>query len=138
MGYTITLLIGIGLLIASLLVIKDRLSFIRNNEKTTGTVIRIDKEKDSDGDSYRPVFSFKTRSNEEIIFKRPYLSNPPSWEVGEETTIVYDPANPTNAKLYTYFGVFGLATILMAVAMPFIIIGGGYHLANMVLTRLNT
>jgi len=31
-----------------------------------------------------------------------------------------------------------VASILMAAAMPFIIIGGGYHLANMFLTKFNT
>jgi hypothetical protein len=137
MGYNITLLIGIGLLIASILVIRHRLAFIHSNEKTIGTVIRIDKVKDSDGDTYIPVFSFKTRSNEEVVFNCPYSSNPPSWEVGEEATIVYDPGNPSNAKLYTYFGVFGLASILLAAAMAFIVIGGGYQIANRILARFN-
>jgi len=138
MGYNIALIIGIGLFITSIFLIRQRLAFIRDSEKTMGTVILLKKEKDSDGGTtYRPVFRFKTKTNQEIVFDHSVTSSPPSWSVGDDATIVYDPDNPDNARLYSYFGVFGVAAILMAVAMPLIVIGGGYHLANIVLSRFN-
>jgi len=138
MGYNIALLLGIGLLITSIIIIRNRLAFIRQGEKTIATVITVKKEKDSDGGStYRPVFRFKTSSGQEMTFESPYTSSPAAYEVGEDATLTYDPSDPSNVKIYSYFGVFGLAAILMALAMALIVIGGGYHLANMVLDRFN-
>lgn len=137
MGYNIALLVGIGLLITSIIIIRKRLAFIQECEKTTGTVIDIKKETDSDGTTYRPIFKFKTKNNRDIFLEYPFSSNPSSYSVGDEATIAYDRFDPAKAKVCNYFGMFGLAAVLMAVAMPFIVIGGGYHLANMILHRFN-
>ncbi|WP_369681672.1 DUF3592 domain-containing protein [Ferruginibacter sp. HRS2-29] len=85
---------------------------------------------DSDGTSYTPIFRFKTNANREVTFRYPFSTAPSSWEVGDETTIVYDMNNPSSAKVLTYFGVFSWTVALMAIAMPLIVIGGGYYVAQ--------
>ena len=130
MWYSITLTTGIILLVISLFILKESLAFLRTSERAIGTVIELEKIDGSDGDTFKPIFKFKTSLNQEITYRHISSSNPPGWEVGEEAIIAYDPNNPSVARLLTYFGTFSWSIVLMAIAMPLIVIGGGYHLAQ--------
>jgi hypothetical protein len=130
MWYSVTLIVGIIILVISLFLLKEALGFLRTTERAVGTVIKLEKINNSDGHTFKPVFKFKTSLNQDIIYSHIASSNPPAWSVGEEATIAYNPNNPSSAKLLTYFGIFGFAIVLMAIAMPLIVIGGGYHIAQ--------
>ena len=117
----------------SLFILRESLAFIRTSERAVGTVIELEKVAGSDGDTFKPIFKFKTALNQEIIYRHISSSNPPGWKIGEEVTIAYDPNNPSVARLLTYFGTFSYTIVLMAIAMPLIVIGGGYHLSQFVL-----
>lgn len=110
----------------SVYLFRGSLRFLKNADRAIATVIEIETISDSDGSTYKPVFRFKTRFNEEKVYRRPYSSSPAGWKVGDEATLAYDANNPDNVKLITYFGSFGLSMVLMAIAMPLIIIGGGF------------
>lgn len=133
MWYTLTLTVGMVLLIVSLVILRQSMNFLRNSERAVGTVIDIERVHGSDGDTFKPIFKFKTNLNQEIVYRSASSSNPPGWVIGEQTTIAYDRNNPSVARLVTYFGTFSWTIILMAIAMPMIVIGGGYHLAQTVL-----
>ncbi len=133
MWYTLTLTIGLILLAISVFKLRESLTFLRTTERAVGTVIELVKINGSDGDSFMPIFKFKTSLNQEVVYSQNSSSNPPDWRIGEEVIIAYDPKNPTDARLLTYFGIFSWTIILMAVAMPLIVIGGGYHLSQVVL-----
>jgi hypothetical protein len=130
MFYSISLAIGLILLVISLFIFKESLGFIKRSERAIATVIELVEIKDSEGATYKPVFKFRSRYNQEIIYRHIVSSSPARWYVGEETTIAYDPVDPTVAKLLTYFGIFRWTIILMAIAMPLIVIGGGYYVAQ--------
>lgn len=130
MVYNILLTTGCILFAISVYVMKGSISFLKNSEKAVGKVIQVETIEGSDGPTYKPIFKFKTALNKEVIFRYPFSSSPSSFRVDEEATIAYDSNNPTNAKILTFFGSFGLAVVLMAIAMPFIVIGGGYHLCQ--------
>ena len=130
MWYSITLAVGVTLLIISLLTLKKSLAFLRSSNRAIATVIELERISDSDGTSYKPVFKFKAATGQEVIYKQSSSSNPPGWEVGEEATIAYDANNPNEARLLTYFGAFSWTIVLMALAMPMLVVGGGYYLAQ--------
>ncbi len=130
MWYNFTLAIGLILLLVSFYSLHKSLRFLKNAKKTVGTVITIEVVKGSEGESYKPIFKFKDELNEDFIYKHNVSSNPPSWEIGEEATITYNSNNPVHARMLTYFGVFSDTVIFMAIAMPLIVIGGGYQLAQ--------
>jgi hypothetical protein len=88
------------------------------------------KRDGTDGETYKPIFKFKTSTNQEVIYRHISSSSPANWYVGEEATIAYDPTNPTTARLLTYFGAFSWAIVLMAISMPLIVVGGGYYVAQ--------
>lgn len=131
MFYSISLSIGIILLVISLFMFKESLAFIKKSDRAIGTVIKLEKIDNTDGVTYKPIFKFRSGTNQEIIYRHSSSSSPANWKIGEEATIAYDAANPAaTARLLTYFGVFSWTIVLMAVSMPFIVIGGGYYLAQ--------
>ncbi|WP_425489787.1 DUF3592 domain-containing protein [Hymenobacter citatus] len=95
------------------------------------TVVRVDREKDSDGDTtYRAVFSYTTPGNQEFIYTQTSSSNPAAWEVGEQVRIVYDKENPGDAIVLSFFEAFGMIIILAIISCVLLIVGGGHYFAN--------
>lgn len=130
MWYNLSLIVGGVLLVISLILFRNSLLFLRTSSRAAATVIEIEKSSDSDGDSYTPIFRFYTAMNQEMTYRPSFSSNPPGWEIGEETTIAYDPDDPVNARLLTYWGTFVGPIVLLAASLPFIVIGLGYHLTK--------
>ncbi len=130
MLYHLSLAVGILLLVISLIFLRTTLAFLKNSERATAVVTKLETIEDSEGTTYKPVFTFRTAAGAEYLCRPNFSSSPASWAVGEETVIVYNPQDPTDAKLLTYFGTFSWTIILMAVAMPFIVIGAGYQVAQ--------
>ena len=131
MIYSIVLITGFVLLIISLTTFKNCLKLTKSGNKTIATVIDLQKNAEN---AFTPIFKFTTYTGEAITFKGFGASSPPAFNIGEKVNIVYDPEKPGNAKVLTYFGVFGLAIILAAISMPMIIIGGGYFFTQQFLT----
>mgnify|MGYP002662517515 CR=1 FL=1 len=134
-AYLIAFLAGIALLILAIFLIIKTISFLKTSEIVKGKVIELEEIYRS-GDSktvYKPVFIFKTKTNQEITHKSISASNPPAWKIGEEATYAYLSAKPTNGKVCTYFGLFGWSVALACLAFPLIIIGAGYVLAKPVI-----
>ncbi len=130
MWYSLTLVIGVILLVIAMALMQKTLRFLKDSERTIGTVIELERIKDSDGDTFKPIFKFKTRQNQEIIHRHISSSNPSSWGIGDEVAIAYDYNNPTDARVLTYFGTFSWTIVLTAIAIPLIVVGGGYHIAQ--------
>lgn len=87
-------------------------AFLQTAARTTATVIEF-KEGD---DTFAPVFRFFTKNNEEIRYTYPVYTSPKSWSVGEEATVAYDPQQPAEVRLLTFWGTFNITTILFAAA----------------------
>ncbi|AZA84624.1 DUF3592 domain-containing protein [Chryseobacterium lactis] len=125
------LMLGAGLIlfILALFSFKNTLSFLKTAEKVTGTVTSL-REVDSDGLVYFPVFTYRAKNNIEYTYGLAEGSNPPGWSVGDTETIIYDPEDPARASLYTYFRIFAWPLIFVSVALPLLVIGGGYFIAE--------
>ena len=130
MGYTITLAVGSILLFFSLKYLTQSLSFIKKNERTIATVVELEEVRDSDGISFKPVFKFYTNDKKEVYFRHSVSSSPPAWKIGDQNGVSYDINAPSKAPLLTSFGAFGASIVLMALAMPMLVIGGGYYLSK--------
>ena len=133
MIYNILLAAGTILLTCSLYTLNQSLGFLKNSERANAKVIAIETLNGSDGDTYKPVFSFKTVHRQEIIYRPEVSTSPAGWAVGDQTVIAYDANDPSKAKVLSYFGTFGWTIILMVIAMPQPVIGGGYFLTRSLL-----
>jgi hypothetical protein len=134
MVYSILLTTGIIFLIISIIVFKNNLDLIKSGSKTTATVIDLQKSLASNSSDLTPIFKFTTTTGQEITFKGFGASSPPAFNIGEKVNIVYSPDKPDNAKVLTYFGMFGLSILLICLSIPMIVIGGGYFISQQFLT----
>jgi hypothetical protein len=128
MLYGIALIIGLILLSYALNALKESIAFVKNSEKTIGTVTELEQLSDSDGDTYRPIFTFKTKDNKEYTYTYPVSSSPPGWAIGDQIKFAYDTNHPESAKMLTYSSVFKWPVRLLSFALPLIVLGAGYFL----------
>jgi hypothetical protein len=129
MWYGISLSVGIILLVISLFKLTESISFLKKGEKANAVVFELEKISGSDGPVYKPIFRFKDYSGQEYIYRHNLSASTPTWKIGDRARVIYDPLNPGEARLLTYFGSFSATIILLALALPLITIGAGYYLA---------
>ena len=72
----------------------------QNGETTHGTVVRLEESDSSEGGCcvYSPVIEFD-RNGQTYSFEGENASDPPAYEVGEEVSVLYDPADPDTAQI---------------------------------------
>ena len=77
-------------------------------ESVPGTVVDVveqryeDPETDNVSYYYVPVVEFKPRDGQRMRVQLTEGSNPPSHEVGDEVTILYEPENPSDARIQSW------------------------------------
>ncbi|MCC3214852.1 DUF3592 domain-containing protein [Chryseobacterium sp. X308] len=127
--YYLILAAGIILFAAALLSFKNTLSFLKKAEKATATVTSL-REYESEGTVFSPVFTFRAQNNIDYTFELAEGTNPSAWAVGETETVIYDPEDPSSVSLYTYFRIFAWPLILISIALPLLVVGSGYFIAE--------
>lgn len=123
-------ILGLGLifLVLGIYSFRNTIVFLKNGNKVTATVIDFHKY-ESDGEVFAPIFTFRTKDNQLVTYELAESSDPPAWKIGETTTVIYDPADPSKVSLYSYFRMFIWTLVLLSIALPLIVIGGGYFIA---------
>ena len=126
----VLLVVGPCALVFSIVSIFRTRSFIRRSSEVIGEVIRLERSKTRDryGYEYAPVFSFTTEGGKSCTVTSDVSSSPPGFSVGESVRVRYDPANPENARIHSFFQTWGIAVISGAVGLAFIGFGGGKFL----------
>jgi len=102
-------------------------NLINSGIKTTAKVIDLIKTKDDDGYMYKPVFEYKDKNAKTIVFESPISSNPSPYKINDTVKIVYA-ADSDERKIISFWGLYRWTIILLSIASPLLIIGGGYLL----------
>ena len=126
--YYLILGLGVVFLLLAIFSFRNAMEFLQNGDKATATVIDLHKY-ESEGEVFAPVFTFRTKDNQVITYELAEGNDPPTWKVGETTTVIYDPVDPSKVSLYSYFRVFVWTLVLLSIALPLLVIGGGYFIA---------
>lgn len=121
-------LAGVGMLVAALALYDSSSAFIDRSVETTGTVERLvlSYSKQDDSTTYYPVVGFQTPDRQNYTFRSNYGSNPPSYSEGESVPVLYDPASPQDARIKSFFSLWGGAVILGGLGCLFGLAGGGW------------
>jgi hypothetical protein len=71
-----------------------------SGERTTGVVVRLNEQDDSDGGccTYVPVVEFEAGGGT-YSFEGDTASDPPQYRVNEEVSVLYDPSDPNTAQI---------------------------------------
>ena len=95
--------------------------------KTKAEVIELIEVYDNDGNTYTPVFQFTDRTQTRITFKSEVSSSPAPYKVGDKVPIIYA-QNTDERRVVSFWGLYRWTIILLCIAAPLLIIGGGYLL----------
>jgi hypothetical protein len=119
---------GVGailLVIAGFLYFQEQ-NFLSKSEEATGKVTDFDLSTDSDsGNSFCPVIEFTTKSGQPVEYHGNVCSSPPGYKIGAAVDVVYDPQNPENVQMKSFWSEYLASFILGAVGLPFFLIGLG-------------
>jgi hypothetical protein len=72
--------------------------FLDTAERGQGVVVEMASNHSSDSTTYSPVVEFEAFGRK-YRFKDSIGSNPPSHRTGESVAVLYDPANPKDARI---------------------------------------
>jgi len=122
-----------GMLIISLILIyfagksyygtKD---LINSGYKAKAKVIDLIEISGDDGYTYKPVFEYTDRYDVTNTFKSDISSSPAPYKIGDIVTIIHSEDNEEK-KVISFWGLYRWSIILLSIASPLLIIGGGYY-----------
>ena len=106
-------------------------AFLETAQKAQGTVIRLVYSSDSDGGGYSPVYTFRTMSGQVIEVTDNMSSNPPQFKEGQIIDVLYDPDDPSRARINKWFNLYFAPLLLGFLGLVFGGIGIGSLVASM-------
>ncbi len=113
-------LIGTGPLVFGFYDYTSTSNFVEKSKSTTGTVLNLLQERDSEGSIlYKPFVSFQTENGELIEFASKTSSYPASYSIGENVSVLYDPSDPYNAQLNSFSSLWFGILIFFVVGISF-------------------
>ena len=122
---------GVGLLLivlALFFLIRTRM-FISNSRETMGTVTQMVYDSDSEGGGYTPIFRYRTLEGQEVEVSGNLRTNPPQFKVGQTIEVLYDPENPSKARIKKWFNLYFVPMLLGLLGLLFGGIGVGVVIA---------
>lgn len=120
--------IGLAMLIGTLLVYQNTQTFLATAHITNGTVIDLVSSRSNNGTTYAPVVVFYTQNDQEIAFTSSSGSNPASYDINDSVEVLYQPETPNDAKINSFFSLWGLCMIMGFLGSTFFAVGLGITL----------
>ena len=100
---------------------------INQGVKTTAVVIDLLEIRGDDSSTYKPVFKFTNRAGTEVTFKSQISSSPAPYKIGDKIHVMYS-KDGEEIKVVSFWGLYRGTIILLSIALPLLIIGGGYFM----------
>jgi len=88
--------------------------FIESAITTDGIVVDFERY---DG-TYHPVVTFTAPDNITFRFTSSMGSSPPTYIIGQQIKVIYDPASPSKARIRDFWSLWGLAAIFGIIGLP--------------------
>ncbi|HOY69707.1 MAG TPA: DUF3592 domain-containing protein [Methylotenera sp.] len=127
-------LVGAAMLVGTFFLYQNTQQFLQKSLKAEGIVIDLIEKRSSSSSStsnsrtYAPKVQFTTANGESMSFTTSSSSYPPSHDIGEKVDVFYMADSPNQAKINSYFDLWGGATILGILGGVFFAIGAGIAL----------
>lgn len=102
-------------------------NLLTDGVKTKAKVIDLIEISGEDGYTYKPVFEYTDKLKNIVQFQSEVSSSPAPYKIGVYVHIVYA-KNSDDKKVVSFWGLYRWSILLLCIAMPLMIIGGGYLL----------
>ena len=123
--YLIQFAIGCALICTAFWQYTKTESLLKRGKVALAEVIDLVTQSGSKGATYAPVFEYTDASQQIQRFKSEVASNPPAFQVGNKVPVVYDPADVSQVKVVSYWGLYRWAVIPLVIALPLLTISIG-------------
>jgi len=122
--YIFTIL-GTGILVGTFFIYINASNFLKISITSQGTVVDLLESISSSNNSimYNPLVNFIDEKGNSIEFSSSSGSNPPSYTIGEQVEVLYNPEFPNDAKINGFFSIWGGAIITGILGVVFFSIG---------------
>jgi hypothetical protein len=126
----IFLLVGLGMLGGAGYLFVDTRQDVARGAHADGIVIDLIAERDSDGDDvYYPRVRFLTPASEPMEFTGSVGSSPAAFDVGEAVAVLYNPTDPRDARIDSFFQLWFGPLVMGFLGLVFTAVGGGAVIA---------
>lgn len=112
-------MVGFLMLLGSGLWAKSVASFVDEAASTQGEVIEMVMRRSSDSTTYAPKYRFVVDGQQVYTVTSSSGSNPPGYEVGEKLQVLYNPQNPSDAKINSFMGLWFGPVLVGAMGLVF-------------------
>jgi hypothetical protein len=120
------LLAGLTSLTFGIYLFQSRLSFIYQATKTEGVITEIESRRTSSKTYYYPIVSYQdVEGDQQTMHFDLGTTGGFDYSVGETITILYIPDEPDSAKVWVFWEMWGVPSVLSGVGIIFILIGIG-------------
>ena len=98
--------------------------FLQIAQATPGTVTGLEWSDDSDTGGARPVVGYEIRGEPYQVIGAAW-SDPPAFAVGDQVQVLYPPAQPHAAQIYSWFDFWFTPALLGGMGLVFALVGAG-------------
>lgn len=126
--YFTLLVLGLVLLFYAVSQLRKTNDLLTIGVKTEATIIDLIEVKNKNGKSFKPILEFNDFNNETFQFDSRISSKSYKNHRGLKWDVVYNPEDPSQVKVASFWGLYTSTIIPMIFAFPLIIIGGGYFI----------
>ncbi|MDP5240807.1 DUF3592 domain-containing protein [Uliginosibacterium sp. 31-16] len=120
--------IGAVTLIIALILFANTRSFLSEAQRAPGVILELVASESDDSTVYHPVVGYQTPDGENRFFQSSVGSNPPAYEEGEKVEVLYSPSKPDDARINSFFSLWGGALIVGGLGSIFFAVGAGLWL----------
>ena len=114
------LLVGLGMIVAALVVALRTAQWIMRTQIASGTVVRTELSVDDEGGkAWYPVVEYATVAGAKVQFRSSVGSGSTAWKPGDAVQVRYDPADPQNAAIDRWFYLFLVPLVLVFIGVIF-------------------
>ncbi|PRY65813.1 uncharacterized protein DUF3592 [Vreelandella songnenensis] len=131
------IMVGAGLLVVAFFLYQNSQTFVDKAASTEGTVVGLMESRSEDSITYRPVVQYTPENGSMLEFTSSAGSNPPNYSRGQRIEVLYDPANPANARIKSFFSLWGAPLILAGLGALCFISGAGAFVFSRLAHRSN-
>jgi hypothetical protein len=121
------LLVGVASAAFSLILFFRTLRFLQVSVEADGRISHLERTSTGGGPYgqyiYAPVFFFTAADGKTYSVTSNATTNSPSFGIGERVSVLYDPANPEDARIHTFFQTWGNAVVLGICGVFFVATG---------------
>jgi hypothetical protein len=123
-GGSIFAIIGLLMMIGAWIFFQNGQKFMKEAVSATGMVVESVYVKSRKGKGrYYPVVEFQTVDGKSKTFRSDTGSSRPTYENGEQVSILYEKQNPANAKIAGFWELWGLSAVLAVFGLIFMGVG---------------